>query len=175
MADKLNPKGPSHIDDSIHERDTNPDPITGAPGAHPVGTGLGAAATGAAAGAAAGLAGGPVAAAVGAAVGAVAGGYAGKGIAEQLDPTAEEAYWRDEYPRREYFSEDVGFEEIQPAYRYGWEARSLNRDRTWDEVEPDLERNWGRNPAASKLRWPQARPATRDAWNKVGGAPSVKR
>jgi len=151
--------------------DVNPDPITGAPGAHPVGTGLGAAATGAAAGAAAGMAGGPVAAAVGAAVGAVAGGYAGKGIAEAIDPTAEEAYWRDEYQNREYYSDDVGFEEIAPAYRYGWESRSRNRDRSWEEVEPELERDWSRNPNVASLQWPQARPATRDAWERVSRKP----
>lgn len=167
MAAKENPNRRS---DSA-SRDLNPDPITGEPGAHPVGTGLGAAATGAAVGAAAGLAGGPIAGAVGAAIGAVAGGYAGKGIAEEIDPTAEEAYWRDEYPRREYFSEDVGYEEIAPAYRYGWESRSRNRDRSWEEVEPDLARDWGRAPGVASLQWPQARPATRDAWERASRKP----
>jgi uncharacterized protein (TIGR02271 family) len=65
----------------------NLDPITGAPGAHPVGTGVGAAAGGIAAGAAAGSVAGPVGTVVGAAVGAVAGGLAGKGVAENIDPT----------------------------------------------------------------------------------------
>lgn len=65
----------------------NRDPITGAPGAHPVGTGIGAATGGVAAGAAAGSVAGPVGTAVGAAVGAVAGGLAGKGVAEKADPT----------------------------------------------------------------------------------------
>ncbi|MGZ5139155.1 MAG: hypothetical protein ACXWCX_15260, partial [Burkholderiales bacterium] len=78
----------------------NRDPITGAPGAHPIGTGLGAAAGGIAAGAAAGtLAAGPIGTAIGAAAGAIAGGLAGKAVAEHFDPTAEEAYWRDTYER----------------------------------------------------------------------------
>jgi hypothetical protein len=168
MADKQNPNRPANTNDPVAGRDTNPDPITGAPGSHPVGTGLGAAATGAAMGAAAGLAGGPIAGALGAAIGAVAGGYAGKGIAEEIDPTAEEAYWRDEYPRRDYYREDVGFDDIKLAYRHGWESRSRNRDRSWEEVEPDLEREWSETPSAASLRWPQARPATRDAWERVG-------
>src|SRR4051794_32509382 len=54
-------------------RDSNQDPITGEPGAHPVGVGVGTAAGGAAAGALGGAAAGPV----GAVVGAVAGGLAG--------------------------------------------------------------------------------------------------
>lgn len=70
--------------------ETNPDPITGAPGAHPVGVGLGAAAGGLAAGAAAGtLAAGPIGTVVGAAVGALVGGLAGKGAAEAMNPTQD--------------------------------------------------------------------------------------
>src|SRR3954465_6822647 len=99
-------------DDLINEdRDRNPDPITGAPGSHPIGTGIGAAGGGAA-GAAIGAAIGatatgpaaPVGAVVGAVVGAIAGGLAGKGAAEAVNPTAEDAYWRDNYKNRPYAS-----------------------------------------------------------------------
>ena len=75
--------------------DLHADPISGAPGAHPVGTGVGAVAGGAAAGAAIGAIGGPVGALVGVAVGAVVGGLAGKGVAEMIEPTAEQPYWRE--------------------------------------------------------------------------------
>jgi hypothetical protein len=72
--------------------ESNADPITGAPGAHPIGVGLGAAAGGIAAGAAAGtLAAGPIGTVVGAAIGAVVGGLAGKGAAESMNPTAAES------------------------------------------------------------------------------------
>jgi phage tail tape-measure protein len=76
--------------DNTRSVGTNRDPITGAPGAHPVGVGLGAAAGGIAAGAAAGtVAVGPVGTVVGAAVGAIAGGLGGKAVAEHFDPTLE--------------------------------------------------------------------------------------
>src|SRR5829696_1050286 len=77
-------------------KDLNPDPITGEPGSHPVGTGLGAAGGGAA-GAAIGAVGGPVGVAVGAAIGAIVGGLSGKGVAEAIDPTAEQAYWQENF------------------------------------------------------------------------------
>ena len=54
------------------EGDANRDPITGAPGSHPVGTGMGAAAGGAAGAAAGTIVAGPVGTVVGAVVGAVA-------------------------------------------------------------------------------------------------------
>jgi outer membrane lipoprotein SlyB len=80
--------------DKTKEAMTNADPITGAPGAHPVGVGLGAAAGGVVGGIAAGaavgtVAAGPVGTVVGTAVGAIAGGLGGKAVAEHFDPTTE--------------------------------------------------------------------------------------
>src|SRR4051812_41815570 len=79
------------------EDDENRDPISGARGAHPVGTGLGAAAGGAATGAAIGSVAGPVGTVAGIAAGAVIGGLVGKGVAEHVNPTEEHEYWRDNY------------------------------------------------------------------------------
>src|SRR5512133_2784707 len=99
----------------------NRDPITGTPGAHPVGTGVGAAG-GAAAGAAIGALGGPIGAAVGLVAGAVAGGLAGKGVAEKIDPTVEDGYWKDNYSKRPYAEKGVSYQTYQPAYRTGYEG-----------------------------------------------------
>ena len=69
----------------------NPDPITGEPGAHPVGVGVGALSAGAA-GAAIGSIGGPIGVLIGAAIGAVAGGLAGKEVAATTEtPTVVDA------------------------------------------------------------------------------------
>lgn len=160
-------------DRDIEPRDANPDPITGAPGSHPVGTGIGAAAGGAA-GAALGSvipgAGTVVGGAVGAVVGAVAGGYAGKGIAEAVDPTAEEAFWRDEYRNRPYFREDYTYEEdYLPAYRYGYTARA--QGRSWDDRDDtEFAEGWERAKAKSRLKWEEAKLAVRDAWNRCDDA-----
>jgi hypothetical protein len=148
------------------DHDANRDPITGEAGAHPVGVGLGAAGVGAA-GAAVGAVAGPVGAAVGAVVGGVAGGLAGKGIAESIDPTAEDDYWRENFRSRPYYREASDYEEYRPAYRYGWESRSRFPDRTWDEVENDLSHDWATARGQSRMTWAQARPATRDAWDRI--------
>ncbi len=76
----------------------HPDPITGEPGAHPVGVGVGALGAGAA-GAAIGSIGGPIGMLIGAAIGAVAGGLAGKEVAATNDtPVAEESVATTEEP-----------------------------------------------------------------------------
>ena len=103
---------------AAEDKDLNRDPITDEPGAHPVGTGVGAAG-GAVAGAAAGSVGGPVGAAVGGVVGAVVGGLAGKAAAEAVNPTAEEAHWRENYNREPYYEQGRSFDDYAPAYRLG--------------------------------------------------------
>jgi hypothetical protein len=152
----------------------NPDPITKAPGAHPVGTGVGAAVGGAAvgggavaAGAVMGSAVGPVGTAVGAAIGAVAGGLIGKGVAEGINPTVEDAYWRGTYRSRPYVEADGSYDDYGPAYRYGWESTGRYSGVSFDQAEPELGRDWDDVRGESNLEWEQARSASREAWERV--------
>ena len=144
----------------------NTDPITGAPGAHPVGTGVGALAGGMAAGAVAGSVAGPVGTVIGAVVGAVAGGMAGKAVAEQIDPTVEDAYWRDNYASRPYAG-GSSYDDYGPAYRYGVESYRSRPSATFDEAEAGLAEGWAKAKGTSKLAWNDAKNATRDAWHRV--------
>ena len=150
--------------------DTNDDPLTGAPGAHPVGVAMGATG-GAAAGAAVGAVGGPVGVAVGAAVGGLAGGLAGKGAAEAINPTVEDAYWAENYRTRDYVDADQEYEYYQPAYRFGWESYSQYGERSFDELDADLAREWDQRRGDSTQTWREARDAARDAWDRVAQAP----
>ncbi|PYQ67242.1 MAG: hypothetical protein DMF54_05135 [Acidobacteria bacterium] len=151
--------------------DANRDPLTGESGSHPIGTGVGAtggAATGAAVG---GAVGGPIGAAVGGVAGAVGGGAAGHAVAEGLDPTVEEAYWRRTYITRPYYRAGRTYEDYEPAYRYGWESaiRPEYRSRKFEDVESDLERGWDKVKGKTKEGWRDVREATRDAWYRVRG------
>ncbi|MFL5582884.1 MAG: hypothetical protein ACJ8AO_21160, partial [Gemmatimonadaceae bacterium] len=101
---------------------SNPDPVTGAPGAHPLGTASGAVGIGTIATALGGVVAGPIGALLGAAVGAVAGGLIGKGAAEIVNPTVEDAHWRRRFAHRAYVHAGEKYERYQAAYRYGWEA-----------------------------------------------------
>lgn len=143
----------------------NRDPLSGAPGAHPVGVGVGAVAGGMAAGAAVGTVAGPLGTAVGAAVGAVVGGLAGKGVAEAIDPTVEEAYWRENYASRDYVSPGRSYDDYGPAYGYG--VREYQRDRSFEDLEPELAEGWPSARGQSTLGWGEASHAARDAWDRV--------
>lgn len=146
--------------------DANRDPLTNEPGAHPVGTGVGAALGGAAAGAAAGAFGGPVGAAVGGVAGAVAGGLAGKAAGEAVNPTNEDAYWRENYQREPYFVGGRTYDEYRPAYELGWS--SVGRyEGDYDAIEPRLADDWRARHGDAGLAWTDARPAARAAYERA--------
>jgi hypothetical protein len=146
--------------------DANRDPISGAPGAHPIGVGAGATA-GAAAGAAVGSVAGPVGTAVGTAVGAVAGGLAGKGAAEAVNPTQENEYWQSNYASRPYVKKGSSYDAYRPAYEHGWQSYSRYHGRKFDDVEPDLRRDWENSTYGRTQPWDTAKAAVRDAWHRV--------
>ena len=146
----------------------NRDPITGAPGAHPVGTGIGAAVGGMAAGAAAGtVAAGPIGTLVGSAAGAIAGGLAGKAVAEHFDPTAEHTYWRENFESQPYYQKGMSYDDYSPAYQLGWESRTLYAGKRFDDIESDLGRDWNTHRGKSKLSWDHGKHAARAAWDRV--------
>jgi hypothetical protein len=140
----------------------------GAPGAHKVETGVGAVAGAVLGGAAAGTAvGGAVGTVIGAIAGAVAGGVAGKAIGEQVNPTEEDAYWRENYSSRPYVAKDATFDDYGPAYRYGVDTAGQYPGRSFDEAEPDLRGGWEKAREPSRLSWDHARHATRDSWQRL--------
>ncbi len=150
---------------SAREDNLNRDPITDEPGAHPIGTGIGAGG-GALTGAALGVPGGPVGVAVGTVIGAVVGGLAGKGAAEAVNPTAEDAFWRDAYVGEPYYADGMVYDDYYPAYRAGYEGRAARRG-AFDEYDAELATDWERRRGSSRLTWEQARPASRAAWERA--------
>jgi len=103
---------------------------------------------------------------VGAAIGAVVGGLAGKGVAEMIDPTAEEAYWAENYTREPYYERGYSYADYHPGYRTGWEARARYAGRNYEDIERDLEVDYNRNRGSSRLGWDKNRHAARAAWQR---------
>lgn len=147
----------------------NPDPITGEPGSHPVGTGVGSAG-GAMAGVAVGAAvGGPIGAVVGGVAGAVIGAEAGHVVGEAANPTVEKEYWEKAYKTRPYYKAGRAFDYYEPAYRYGWEnAAGLEfATKSFDDTESVLHQRWAAQSSATRPSWVDSKEAARDAWDRV--------
>ncbi len=170
----MTPAG-NHTDTTPTAGGSNPDPITGEPGSHPVGTGAGALSAGAAGAAIGAVIGGPIGAPIGAAiggvVGAVGGGYAGKAVAESINPTDENAFWENNHRGASYYEKDYDYTDYAPAYRTGYEGfgRYGASGKDYKDVESDLESDYTKNRGASRLEWDKAKSATRDAWDRLKG------
>ena len=141
------------------EKSLNLNPITQEPGIHPVSTGVGAGIDSAAAGV------------IGASAGAVRDGVFGAGVgqkavAESVNPTVEEAYWRENYNQEPYYESGRTFDDYGPAYLLGLSGRT-SYDGSFDDVERQLEGEWQIQRASSSLSWGQARLASRAAWDRV--------
>jgi hypothetical protein len=159
----------NRVTETPRTADANRDPLTGSPGAHPVGSGVGAAGGGAAGAAIGAAAGGPVGAAVGLVVGGVVGGLAGKGAAEAVNPTAEEAYWRENYKSQPWVERTYSYDDYGPAFQSGYQtyARHQGSGKKYEDIEPEMRRDWDRVKGKSRLEWDQARVASRAAWERV--------
>ena len=122
---------------------------------------------GAIAGAAVGAVAGPVGAAIGLIAGAVAGGLAGKQVAEKIDPTVEDEYWRTHYAEAPYAERGVPYDSWSTAYRVGYEGFQKHPGADFEEVEPALRGEYDRSKGAARLGWRKARLAARDAWMRL--------
>lgn len=152
----------------------NRDPLTDEKGAHPLGAGLGAFAGGTtglagsvATGAALGIGGGPVGILAGAAIGGVVGGLLGKGLAEMLLPTEEDTFWRREFREQQYYEAQRSYEDYEPAYRLGYQARLRAPQYSFEDLEAELEREYAAIRREGSPDWEVARSAARGAWERA--------
>lgn len=132
-----------------------------------LGAGLGAAGfglTGAALGTA--LA-GPLGGAIGSLLGGLLGGIGGHFFAEQIDPTAEDDYWREHHEEQPFASEEEDYGRYAQAYRVGYLGYGLyGEDGTsFEDAEARLKVSY--EASRPPLTWEQARPAARLAWDRV--------
>jgi hypothetical protein len=160
MAYDNRAKVPTHVG----ERGDHP--VGGAVGAA-VGAAAGAAAVGAAQGAALGTVAGVPGMAAGVAIGGVVGALAGKGVAQEINPTTEDAYWSQNYKIRPYVEQGTTYDTYRPAYRHGIDAYSKYEGRKFEEIEPKLSKDWDDVRGDSKLPWSKAKFAAEDAYDRL--------
>jgi hypothetical protein len=148
----------------------NRDPISGEPGSHPLGAGIGAVG-GTLAGAALGAVAGPVGMVAGAIVGGFAGGFVGDQVGEEINPTAEDLYWQEAYKNEPYYRDGYTFDDYGPAYRLGYTARGKSGEQLWNEAQlASLRGEWELHRGRSRLTWEDAQLVTRAAWDRAGSS-----
>ena len=76
-------------------------------------------------------------------------------------------WWSENYGGLEGLQADRGYEYYEPAFRYGWQARSRHANRQWNDVEPELAGGWESARGSSDAKWEEVKHATRHAFEKA--------
>lgn len=82
--------------------------------------------------------------------------------------SAVSQYWRERFVDEPYYTEGERFEDYEPAYHVGHEARVRNLAQAYEQVEADLHRQWDADKGSATLSWSKARHAVRRAWERAG-------
>lgn len=99
----------------------------------------------------------------------------GSGSGAEFDISAEEAYWRTHHDACASAANGADYAEYQPAYRYGIESYlRTDHPQTGEEVESDLAEGWESARGQSRLNWDDAKPAVRQAWERMYNGPDAK-
>lgn len=88
-------------------------------------------------------------------------------LAAEIDPAAEEAYWATHYAAQPYVGPGEDYSRFRAAYRHGWTARMRRPDAAWADIAQELKASWEADPANFDFPWSRARPAVRDAWDRL--------
>jgi hypothetical protein len=79
-----------------------------------------------------------------------------------------DSYYRNHWNAK-YSNADDNYDDYLPAYRYGNEARRLQkyRSRQWDDVESDLRTDWESRYTTGPSTWEKFKDAVRHGWDKI--------
>jgi hypothetical protein len=79
-----------------------------------------------------------------------------------------DSYYRSHWNAK-YSNADDSYDDYLPAYRYGNEARRLQkyRSRHWDDVESDLKSDWESRYTTGTSTWQKFKDAVRHGWDKI--------
>jgi len=80
-----------------------------------------------------------------------------------INPTAEEAYWRQAFRTEPYVRSEFTYEDYGPAYRVGYTG-PVRRRGEFEQLEGELKSDFDRVRGKSRLHWEEAREAARAAW-----------
>jgi hypothetical protein len=87
---------------------------------------------------------------------------------EENERDAVSRYWREQFPEEPYYAEGEHYEDYEPAFLAGHEARVRNFEQAYEQVEAELRQRWEADKGSDSLAWSKARHAVRRAWERAG-------
>jgi len=82
--------------------------------------------------------------------------------------SAQNEYWSTHYALRPYFSKQISFATVAPAYQFGAQLYSQNVGKPFSGIDQTtLSAQWNQIRGNSTLTWDQAQPAVQDAYTHL--------
>lgn len=76
----------------------------------------------------------------------------------------EDAYWRTQFSREDYYVPGRGYDQYQPAYAMGCTKALQHPGADFQDLEQQMEAQWVHEHGSSLLPWREVRPAIQAAW-----------
>lgn len=76
----------------------------------------------------------------------------------------EDAYWRVQFSREDYYVPGRGYDQYQPAYAMGCTKALQHPGADFQDLEQQMEAQWVHKCGSSLLPWREVRPAIQAAW-----------
>ena len=86
---------------------------------------------------------------------------------DEIDPTLEDAYWRENFKGRPYVTEGETYDPYDAAYRAAYENYNRYPGRSFDDVESELRQDYEQRGGKPAMAWEKAKEAARDAWQRI--------
>ncbi|WP_374321405.1 hypothetical protein [Pseudoxanthomonas kaohsiungensis] len=83
-----------------------------------------------------------------------------------VDAFPDSGYWNQQFRSEPYFLEGDSYDDYEPAYRLGYQARHQHPGRDFDSLDEQLQRDWAASKGLSRLDWQRARQAALRAWER---------
>jgi hypothetical protein len=86
-----------------------------------------------------------------------------------IDKTAENKYWQNQFRNESYYEAGKKFEDYEPAYRTGIEGYDRYSDTapTFDAAEQSLKADYEKFKDQTELGWDKAKNAAKAAWHRL--------
>ena len=101
---------------------------------------------------------------VGAGAGGIAGGRGGNGVAESIDPTVHDEYWKKNHSAQPYAGNGP-YDQYSGAYRTGYRGMMRHgTEKSYHDVEGDLKSDYEATKDKAAVGWEHAKEATKAAY-----------
>lgn len=76
-------------------------------------------------------------------------------------------HWQKQFSKEPYFESGRKFEDYEPAYKLGADARQKHDGKRFEQAEPEIKQQWESLKTNAHIGWEKAKLAARASWDRA--------